>query len=65
MVLFKKKKDNKCRFIGTLIWGLILLVLGLLEFSKSLGWIHFGFSIWSIILIAAGLTLLTAFGWKR
>ncbi|HLD57965.1 MAG TPA: hypothetical protein VJA47_06660 [archaeon] len=77
MILFKKKKDKeglratsrsrsvKCRFIGTLIWGLLLLILGLLELAKSLGWINFQFSVWSIILIAGGLTLFASFGWKK
>ncbi len=66
MSLFRKKKqDNKCRFIGTVVWGLLLLILGLLELAKSLDWINFGFSVWSIVLIAAGLTLLSVFGWKK
>ncbi len=65
MSLFKKKKDNKCRFIGTLIWGLLLLVLGLLELAKSLGWINFGFSTWSMVLIAVGISLLSVFGWRK
>jgi len=58
------KQKSKCGFIGTLIWGLLLLILGLLELSKSLGWIEFKFNTLSVILIAAGLTLLSVFRWK-
>ncbi len=56
---------NPYRFdFGKLSFGLFLIVLGILYLSKNLGWINLDFNfnvwqLWPLLIIFAGLSLLT------
>lgn len=53
---------------NTLVWGSILLALGLLLLAKSLGWYHIDWGItlrfWPVLLILAGGSLLLKQSWS-
>ncbi len=66
------KKDNKLKNnkkswnVGSLFWGLLLVLIGGLVLVENLGWlsVHWGstLSLWPILIIVAGLSILAVRG---